>query len=1520
MKLLIFFESANSYQIYSLPNVIDGNYWVQAYDESEVKKNILNIFASDGHWVYLNQQSEKIILEFFHFYSVSYKNKNVVLYTLPLYNSTLEIFLFQSLDKFSVGNSDADIVYSDYQDKVLFAKKNNSWIMQCSNAQNPVYVNQILTSGKLLESGDHIFINGLNIYVLGSYFAIDNPNDKRKIVQSQITSLPIPTLKESVDNQLDIESIYEKKDYFYRSPRFRNVISEVSITIDAPPTSGVKEELPFLLQMGSMLTMGMSSMVTLFLSLSGVFRGETTLRNSLPGIVLGSSMLVGMLCIPILTRRYQKKQTLKNEQLRQEKYMEYLAMKKQEIYRIIEEQQQSLNANSVSLEQCMDIILHHRRNLWERKIDHDDFLTAHIGIGEIPAKIKVNFPEEHFSLDNDNLRKEVFQMTKEPRMLKNVPINVSFVQKNVCAILGNFELIPSFLNTILLQFIAFHSYEDVKFVILTDKDSSYKWKNLKKLPYLWNNERTFRYYGETKEEIFSVCAKLNEEFENRFIDQDSGKLNNKDYTNFLPYYVIITDNFESIRDFDFVKNVLKSKVNYGFSFLIINQRLMGLPNECNSFINVDANQSGMIENELATDRQQVFQAEFLNVSLNPIFQAICNIPIEFTKKQGSIPDNVSFLEMYNVGNVEQLNALNRWKTNHSYETLQAPVGINQNGGLFVLDLHEKAHGPHGLVAGMTGSGKSEFIITYILSMALNYHPDDVSFVLIDYKGGGLAGAFENKELGIKLPHLAGTITNLDTVEIKRSLASIESELKRRQRLFNEAREQTNESTINIYKYQKLYHQGLVKTPIPHLFIISDEFAELKSQQPEFMTQLISTARIGRSLGVHLILATQKPSGVVDAQIWSNSKFRVCLKVQDRSDSMDMIKVPDAASLSTVGRFYLQVGYNEFFAMGQSAWTGAPYYEMKERKAKIDSSIDFVDNVGKIIKTVEQEDATAKASFKGEELPAVLKYISDLAQKEQIQIEPLWLPPIPEFITTTELEKKYHYKSLPYIIDEIIGEYDSPSTQSQALLTLPMTKEGNVLLYGASGSGKENFITTFITSSILHHTPDEIQFYIMDFGAETLKMFLDAPHVGDVVFSSDTEKVTNLFKMLNEIIQIRKSKFMNFGGTFESYNAKNEKKEPNIVVILNNYENFKELFENFEEELVSITREATKYGIYFLISVLNSNSVRIKLFQNFKSIYSLQLNNEDEYANILGNVQKNYPSKKFGRGITRIRGEVYEFQTAHICEKEKVVEVVPNLCLKLKQYYKTYAKRIPVLPDNVYYSSLSVPYNTLDQLVVGVAKDTLELARFNFQSRLIQIVTAQEFESLQSFTYGLIDSFEHLSNHSVFVLDSEAHLDAKKVHTKYYYTKKIQDVFQYAYDYLEKLEKDYESNQKDEARKEKYTHLTLVVYGIEEFLEIIKKRKEDFEHMLQIGHDLEKFNLVLFDASYVLKKYEMESWYRDYVMNNQGIWVGNGITDQFVLKLSKTPKYCYDEISLEYGYVVRNGSPTLVKLLEGEENE
>src|SRR5699024_79452 len=196
------------------------------------------------------------------------------------------------------------------------------------------------------------------------------------------------------------------------------------------------------------------------------------------------------------------------------------------------------------------------------------------------------------------------------------------------------------------------------------------------------------------------------------------------------------------------------------------------------------------------------------------------------------------------------------------------------------------------------------------------------------------------------------------------------------------------------QYQKLFKEGEASEPMPHLFLISDEFAELKEEQPDFMKELISVARIGRSLGVHLILATQKPSGVVDDQIWSNTKFRVCLKVQDEQDSREMLKRAEAASLKQTGRLYLQVGYDEYFALGQSGWCGAKYYPSEKIVKQVDKSINFLSDSGLFIKSI-QAATSAKVPAQGEQLSAIMNSIIEVARRENKKARRLWLENIPD---------------------------------------------------------------------------------------------------------------------------------------------------------------------------------------------------------------------------------------------------------------------------------------------------------------------------------------------------------------------------------------------------------------------------------------------------------------------------------------------------------------------------------------------
>ena len=608
------------------------------------------------------------------------------------------------------------------------------------------------------------------------------------------------------------------------------------------------------------------------------------------------SMLIGMMLMPMINRKMDKNKKKRQELERQTKYGQYINEKIAEIDEEMEKQRGILLHNYVSANECTKIILNKDNRLWEREIEDFDFLTVRLGIGEVPLKAEISYPEEKFMMEEDELREIANVVAVKSKTLIGAPITFNFAEKNISAIVSNDETkIDNLIKNIIVQLITFHNYEDLNLVFLLEEDKKKNWEYVKTIPHVWNSSKEIRFFADNYDDMEKVSIYLEEELKQRLIEKEENK--DLDYKAVKPYYLIITDNYKKIEKLRIIKEILKQKENLGFGIICTTNDIFQLPKETKAFINLNESEGQIIEKELTSSNQIKFVFNSPNIlQFDKICYMLSNIPIRCvsSKKESSLPSSYSFLEMYDAGLIEQLNILERWKKNDTTLSLRAPIGVDDGGKNIYLDVHEKFHGPHGLVAGSTGSGKSEFIITYILSLAVNYHPYDVAFILIDYKGGGLAGAFQKNN--IRLPHLVGTITNIDVAGLNRSLASIQSELKRRQVKFNMARNMTDEGTIDISKYKKLYHDGIVKEPIPHLFIICDEFAELKQQQPDFMEELISVSRIGRSLGVHLILATQKPAGIVNEQIRSNSRFAICLKVQNKEDSRDMIGKNDAAYL------------------------------------------------------------------------------------------------------------------------------------------------------------------------------------------------------------------------------------------------------------------------------------------------------------------------------------------------------------------------------------------------------------------------------------------------------------------------------------------------------------------------------------------------------------------------------------------------------------------------------------------------
>ncbi len=1519
---------------FSLPTKVTGNYWVTDDDRSGNNRNLINVEAEDGKWKIKSDFETKIMsgnkeIEYayltensLYFLKINTDNEFVILYCSPSFDKKENKLLVLREGDILIGNdAHAHINYNNSLVSKQHAKlsfQNGLWTIEDLNSKYGTYVNNIAITKTKLDYGDIVFIMGLKIVIMKDHIIVNYLEDKIKYDNNTFSIMNSPIQRQTKEDNIDEEGIefYSENDYFFRSPRFKSKIESVDIIVEDPPQPEKQDEMPTIYIVGPMLTMAMSSVAFGYTSLSGVINGTQELSSAMPTLIMSLAMILSMLLWPMLSKKYQKKQIEKREKLRQDKYREYLEKKHQEIIAQMKVQRQILIDNYLPLDVVRTIIDNKKRNLWEREIKQEDFLDLRLGIGSTELVGNIKFPEQKFMLEEDNLRDLVYKVASESRMLVDVPISLSFVKNYVSAIIGEGKQKQKFIEGLILQMIAFHSYEDLKIVLFTNRKNSALWDYLKILPHCWNNDKSIRFFATNIDEMKELSLYLEKEFQHRSRNstQNGIRIEDKNYLNFAPYYIIITDDYKMVRDLEIIKDVEAQEINYGFSLAIISPRLTNLPNECRTFISIGDQKSGIFENELVSNKQKEFIADYdSTLDIYKYCKKLANIPIDIVKEEKNIPSIVSFLEMYNVGMIEQLNILNRWKTNDPTKSLQVPIGLDKNGEQFKLDLHEKFYGPHGLIAGMTGSGKSELIISYILSMAVNFTPYEVSFVLIDYKGGGLAGVFLNKENGTKLPHIAGSITNLDTIEMNRALSSIQSELRRRQRKFNEARDNLNESTIDIYKYQRLFREGKVKEPISHLFIISDEFAELKAQQPDFMDQLISTARIGRSLGVHLILATQKPSGVVDDQIWSNSKFKICLKVQDQSDSMDMIKCPDAAALKNPGRFYLQVGYNELFALGQSAWAGAQYYPTDKRKKKVDTAVDFIDNVGTVIKSFDSEANAIQVKSEGEELPNIINYIEKVANEENISIPQLWLDRIPNIIYIEDLKKKYNYQQKEDEIELVIGEYDDPDNQRQGILTLALSEVGNTIIFGSSGSGKELLLSSILYSAITSYNPEEINFYIIDLGAETLKMFEKAPQIGAVLNSNDIEKIENLFKMMNSIMDERKKIFADYNGSFKFYNEHSNKKVPLITIIINNYDVFTESYD-YEEDFIQLSREGEKYGIVFIIAANSTNAVRYRIRQNFKQNLVLQFNDSSDYSDVLQARTKKEPSKSLGRGLVEL-DSIYEFQTAYAYHEECMSEFIKVVSQRLRKICKTYAVKIPVLPDEVTIENVEEKIGDLSTLPIGIKKDNLDIATFDFSEDSISLISANDVSSYKTFFIQLIKLFSKIPYQNVVVIDANKTLTSEDI-TRNYINTKFDSIAEVIINNFAKEKELYENNNDNEEILNDFSKTTYLIFGIANFFsKISEEHKKSITNVLLNNKEIDVDHFVIIENAEKLKSFTYDDWYKNSIDSSQGIWLGNGISDQYVIKLGTAPRELREEIPDNFGYIVKNGKASLVKLVE-----
>lgn len=1188
-------------------------------------------------------------------------------------------------------------------DALVLNKKPDGFVIDIKKTTYGVYINGKKAKNKdIIKDGDFLSISDYFFYF------------KDNKIWTQIR----PEMKINSLSFLDVPS---KGEYpkFNRNTRVKTVVCDEKIEILDPPAKPQKPKNNLFMRLLPSLGMLIAAGVMAFFG----------------GMMIIMSVISGAMAIftTIMSIKEGNKEYKESSAERIDKYNAYISKKKKEIEEKREQEHLELEELFVSQPVEQERFSSFSADLFDRSRDDEDYLCVRLGSGDVLSKREVNYKKQEKLEIEDDLQLIPEQLCAEYKNVHNAPIVCDFKEINAMGVVGaptcRFEL----LKNIVIDIAARQYFSDVKMVFVAEKDHKEQIQWLRLLPHVYNDAigvRNIVCDDDSKNLIFEFLYKeLTIREQNKFFTEN--------------IIVFFYDEY-GFKSHPISKFVDKAK-DLGVTFVFFGDTATDIPQGCGYIVSIKDNKNATLINtqnksemlEFIYPNMQTTQAEEIVKLLAPVYT-------EEISLEGTLTKNISMFELLNILAVDDIDLKSRWETSQVFKSMAAPLGVSKTG-VVSLDLHDKAHGPHGLVAGTTGSGKSEILQTYILAMSTLYHPYEVAFVIIDFKGGGMVNQFK------ELPHLLGAITNIDGKEINRSLKSIKAELQKRQRLFAEA------DVNHIDKYIKKFKAGETQIPLPHLIIIVDEFAELKAEQPEFMKELISAARIGRSLGVHLILATQKPSGQVNEQIWSNSRFKLCLKVQSQEDSNEVLKSPLAAEIKEPGRAYLQVGNNEIFELFQSAYSGAS--EKTDDSNVKEFTIYSLTESGKRVPIYSQKK---KKSGEGNttQLEAIVKHVADYCEKINLpKLPDICLPSLGKCIDFTISSKK---TANPGSYEVEIGVYDDPENQYQGVYTVALGSN-NLMIIGSSRSGKTNVLQNIIRSLSTKYTPDEATIYIIDFASMVLKNFDKLQHVGGVVCPSEDEKLKNLFKLLNSEIEMRKEKLMSVGvSSFAAYKEAGQTEFPLIVLLIDNLTALKELYFQDDDELISLCREGLAVGISIVIANSQTAGIGYKYLSNFSTRMALYCNDSNEYSALFDHCSERIDSIP-GRSIIEIDKNHYECQSYLAFNGEKEIDRVCDI----KKYISVtnavnkniFAKRIPLIPSSLTKSFIVEQFGNYMKdrfsVVAGLDYATVTPHILDFSAIGLLAVTGRNGAGKHNWVRYSLDMLDtmHSGKSKVYVVDS-----------------------------------------------------------------------------------------------------------------------------------------------------------------------
>ncbi|MDH2393566.1 type VII secretion protein EccCa [Streptomyces sp. HNM0663] len=617
---------------------------------------------------------------------------------------------------------------------------------------------------------------------------------------------------------------------------------------------------------------------------------------------------------------------------------------------------------------------------------------------------------------------------------------------------------------------------------------------------------------------------------------------------------------------------------------------------------------------------------------------------------------VSLPRMLGVGDLAELDPTAFWRAPDDEALLRIPIGVAGTGEDLVLDLKESAQGgvgPHGLVVGATGSGKSELLRTLVTGLAMTHSPEHLSFVLVDFKGGAtFAGVTE-------LPHVAGLITNLadDLALVDRMRAALIGEQQRRQRMLRDAG-----NVDSVRAYQILQAQGGTDVhgkplePMPYLVIVVDEFGELLSQRSDFIELFVQIGRVGRSLGMHLLLATQRLDEGRLRGLESHLSYRICLRTFSAGESKAVIGTADAYKLPPIpGSAYLKVDESVYVRFRVAHVSGS--YQAADSEAAETGPVPDPAPYG--LRTAEQArdgDNEQEPVASPVPLPAAGARTEMQIAVERLRlygrpVHQVWLPPLPPHIDLDSLlgpvgedpDRGFQVVKGATALGQLtfpLGVVDLPLMQAQRALQVNLGgAHGHVAIVGAPQTGKSMALRTTMLSAMLTHTPAELQFACVDFGGGSLGSFEEAPHVSAVASRHDEAKVRRVLALVRQAVIDREQLFERLGidsaaafrGLRTGGGLPDGQNATDIVLVIDNWAALRTAVDEAESQVHDIATRGLGVGVHLLITANRWMEIRTSLRDAIGGRLELRLNETGE-SEVSRKAAKQLVNAVPGRGI------------------------------------------------------------------------------------------------------------------------------------------------------------------------------------------------------------------------------------------------------------------------------------------------